>query len=84
MAALEVPQLPEAAAKSERASRRMAERLDEHLKDNEYVAAGRFSIADITLYVSCGFCRIMQWAPHKELPHLGRWHDAMRARGFAG
>ncbi len=84
MAPLEVPQLPDAAAKSERAVRRMAERLDEHLKDHEFVAAGRFSIADITLYISCGFCRIMHWAPHKEHAHLGRWYDAMKVQGFAG
>lgn len=84
MAPLEVPQSPEAAAKSEKAAKRMAQRLNDHLADQEFVAAGRFSIADITLYVTCGFCRVMQWAPHKELPHLGRWHAAMKERGFAG
>lgn len=84
MAPLEVPQSAEAAAKSEKAARKMAERLDAHLASNEFVAADRFSIADITLYITCGFCRVMRWAPHKELPNLGRWHDAMTARGFAG
>lgn len=84
MAPLEVPQSAEAAAKSEKAARKMAERLNEHLATNEFVAAGRFSIADITLFITCGFCRVMKWAPHKELPHLGRWYDAMAQRGFAG
>ncbi|MFN4185874.1 MAG: glutathione S-transferase family protein [Hyphomonas sp.] len=84
MAPLEVPQSAEAAAKSEKAAKKMAERLNEHLANNEFVAADRFSIADITLFITCGFCRVMKWAPHKELPHLGRWHDAMSARGFAG
>lgn len=83
MAPLEVPQSAEAAAKSEKAARRMAERLDQHLSAHEFVAADRFSIADITLYVSCGFCRVMKWAPHKELPDLGRWYGAMTERGFA-
>jgi hypothetical protein len=27
---------------------------------------------------------VMKWAPHKELPNLGRWHAEMTARGFAG
>lgn len=84
MAPLEVPQSAEAAAKSEKAARKMAERLNEHLANNEFVAADRFSIADITLFISCGFCRVMKWAPHKEQPNLGRWYDAMAQRGFAG
>lgn len=84
MAPLEVPQSAEAAAKSEKAAKKMAERLDAHLASNEFVAADRFSIADITLYITCGFCRVMRWAPHKELSNLGRWHEAMTARGFAG
>ncbi|HBU35610.1 MAG TPA: glutathione S-transferase family protein, partial [Hyphomonas sp.] len=48
------------------------------------LAADRFSIADITLFITCGFCRVMKWAPHKEHENLGRWYDAMKARGFAG
>lgn len=84
MAPLEVPQSAEAAAKGEAAARRMAAKFDEHLADNEFMAAGRFSIADITLYVACGFCRVMKWAPHKEHANIGRWYDAMTARGFAG
>ena len=84
MAPLEVPQSAEAAAKSEKAAKKMAERFNEHLADHEFVAADRFSIADITLFITCGFCRVMKWAPHKELPNLGRWYDAMAQRGFAG
>jgi glutathione S-transferase len=84
MAPLEVPQSPETAVKSEKAAKKMAERLNDHLASHEFVAADRFSIADITLYITCGFARVMKWAPHKEMPDLGRWHDAMTARGFAG
>jgi len=83
MAPLEVPQSPQAAAKGEKAARTMAKRLDAHLADHEFVAADRFSIADITLYIGCGFCRVMKWEPHKEHENLGRWYDAMTARGFA-
>ena len=84
MAPLENPQSAEAAAKAERNARKMAERIDAHLADTEFVAADRFSIADITLYITCGFCRVMQWNPAKELSNLGRWRAAMAERGFAG
>ncbi len=84
MAPLEVPQRAEAAAKGEKAAKRMAERFDAHLANNEFLAADRFSIADITLFIACGFCRVMKYAPHKEHANLGRWYDAMAARGFAG
>ena len=55
-----------------------------HLAAKEIVAAGRFSIADITDFISCGFCRVMQWAPHKEHEHLGAWYSRMKAMGFSG
>ncbi len=84
MAPLEVPQSAESAAKGEKSAKRMAEKFNEHLADHEFMAADRFSIADITLYIGCGFAGVMKWAPHKELEHLGRWREAMKARGFAG
>ena len=84
MAPLEVPQSAEAAAKGEKAARKMAERFDAHLATHDFLAADRFSIADITLFIACGFARVMKWAPHKEHANLGRWYDAMKARGFAG
>ncbi len=80
MAPLEKPQVPESAAKSEKSAKRFAERLDAHLADNEWLAAGRFSIADITLYLTCGFCNVMQWQPNKELEHLGRHYGAVKER----
>ena len=84
MAPLEVPQSAEAAAKGEKNAKKMAERINAHLADHEFLAADRFSIADITLFITCGFCRVMKWAPTKEHEHLGRWFEAMKARGFAG
>ncbi|MEO0785364.1 MAG: glutathione S-transferase family protein [Pseudomonadota bacterium] len=84
MALLENPQSAETAEKSERNAKAFVKRLDAHLADNEFIAAGRFSIADITAFVSCGFCRVMEWAPHKEHANLGAWYERMKARGFAG
>jgi glutathione S-transferase len=84
MAPLEVPQSPEAGAKGEKAAKAMAKRFDAHLGNHEFLAADRFSIADITLYIACGFGRVMKWAPDEEHANLGRWRAAMKARGFAG
>ncbi|MEM9738318.1 MAG: glutathione S-transferase family protein [Pseudomonadota bacterium] len=84
MAPLENPQSAETAGKSERGAKTFVERLDAHLADNEFVAAGRFSIADITTFVTCNFCRVMEWAPHKEHEHLGAWYGRMKQHGFAG
>lgn len=84
MAPLEKPQSPEAAAKGERNAKYFAKKMDAHFASHDFVAADRFSIADITLYIACGFARVMKWAPHKDHEHLGKWYDAMTARGFAG
>lgn len=84
MAPLEKPQSAEAAAKGERNAKYFAKKLDEHFAGNEFLAAGRFSIADITLFIACGFARVMQWQPHVEHENIARWYAAMTARGFAG
>ena len=72
MAPLEVPQLPEVGAKAEKNARAMAKRIDAHLADNDFLAAGRFSIADITLNCFCGFAGVMQWKPHEEFANIGK------------
>lgn len=84
MAELEKPQLPDAAAKGEAQVKAFAKRINAHLAENEYIAADRFSIADITLFIVCGFSKIMQWAPHEEHENIGRWYKIMQAHGFAG
>ena len=83
MAPLEDPQCEGTAEKSERNAKHFAERLDAHLAENAYIAAGRFSIADITAHICCGFCNVMQWAPHKELEHLGAWYARLKAEDLA-
>ena len=84
MAPLEQPQLPDAAAKAERSARAFVKRLDAHLESHEFVAAGRFSNADIFAYITCGFTGVMKWKPHEDHAALGRWHARMGEMGFAG
>jgi glutathione S-transferase len=54
--------------------------LDERLKDREFIATGRFSIADITAVVAVDFARIVKVKPGDRHPHLGRWRAAMAQR----
>lgn len=80
MAPLENPQLPDAAAKSETIVKKFAKRLDDHLQGRNWLAVDRFTIADITLYLTCGFCGVMQWKPHREHDNIGRVYAAIKER----
>lgn len=84
MAPLEVPQSAEAAAKGERNAKSFALRVNDHLAYNDFLAADRFSIADITLYVTCGFAKIMKWTPAEDHEHLAKWHARIDAMGLKG
>ncbi|WP_422015185.1 glutathione S-transferase family protein [Roseateles sp.] len=55
--------------------------LNEHLAEREFIAAGQFSIADITAVVVVDFARAVKVKPGDEHPHLRRWREAMQARG---
>ena len=84
MAPLEKPQLPEAGEKGERGAKGFVRRLDKHLGEHDFIAADRFSNADIFAYILCGFARVMKWEPEKEHENLGAWHKRMTEKGFAG
>lgn len=55
--------------------------LDDHLATRGFIAAGQFSLADITAVVAVDFARVVKLRPGDEHPHLRRWRDAMQARG---
>lgn len=79
MAPLENPQLPEAGAKAEKSVKKFTSRVNDHLSDKDWLAADRFSIADITLYLTCGFCGVMKYKPQEEFEHIGRHYAAVKA-----
>lgn len=58
--------------------------LDAHLAERDFIAAGQFSIADITAVVAVDFARVVKVKPGDEHPHLRRWREAMQARGTMG
>ena len=58
--------------------------LNAHLAGRDFIAAGQFSIADITVVVAVDFARVVKIKPGEEHPHLRRWREAMQARGTMG
>lgn len=54
--------------------------LNARLDGRDFVATGRFSVADITAVVAVDFARIVKVKPGDEHPHLQRWRAAMAGR----
>ncbi len=54
--------------------------LDEHLAGRDFVAADRFSVADITAVVAVDFARVVKVRLDGQHPHLQRWRAAMAER----
>ena len=80
MAPLEVPQSAEAGAKGEKNAKGFAKRLNDHLATTDWVAADRFSIADISLFCAVGFAGVMKWKPAKEVENIGKWLPRVKER----
>ena len=55
--------------------------LNAHLAGRDFIAAGQFSIVDITAVVAVDFARVVKVKPGDEHPHLRRWRAAMEVRG---
>ncbi|MBI3302243.1 MAG: glutathione S-transferase family protein [Deltaproteobacteria bacterium] len=57
--------------------------LNDELKDREWVAGDKISIADITLLIAVDFSRASQYTLDPAWTNLIRWHNAMKARPSA-
>ena len=77
---VDYPQIPALAERGLARLQQFFVSLDARLADHETVAAGRFSIADITAAVAVDFARVVRVKPGDEHPHLLRWRAAMAAR----
>jgi glutathione S-transferase len=73
-------QIPELAQRGLARLQRFFVDLDQRLAGRDFVAAGRFSIADITAVVAVDFARVVKVRPGEQHPHLQRWRAAMAAR----
>ena len=83
MAKMEEPQIADwAAANRPRALRNMVI-FDEVLRDQPYLAGGRFTVSDITGLVALDFARPARITIPPELADLNRWWNSLKARPSA-
>jgi glutathione S-transferase len=73
-------QIPELAQRGLARVQQFFAMLDQHLAGRTFVAADRFSIADITAVVAVDFARVVRIKPGDAHPNLVRWRAAMGER----
>ncbi len=83
LASMDPTREPEVADYNRRTAERMLKTLDRRLADSEWVAADRFTIADIVVVTGMDFARMMKWRPDAGLAHVNRWYEACRGRPAA-
>ena len=74
------PQIPELAQRGLLRTRQFLATLNDRLAGREFIAADRFSVADITAVVAVDFARVVRVKPGDEHPDLRRWREAMALR----
>lgn len=73
-------QIPELGRRGLERLQRFLVVLNERLAGRDYIAANRFSVADITAIVAVDFARIVKVKPAEQHPHLLRWRVKMAER----
>ena len=73
-------QIPELAQRGQARARSSSPRLNERLAGRDFLAADRFSIADITAVVAVDFARVIKLRVDEQVPELQRWRAAMALR----
>ena len=73
-------QIPELAQRGQARARRFFATLNERLAGRDFVAADRFSIADITAVVAVDFARVIKLRVDEQVPELQRWRAGMARR----
>jgi glutathione S-transferase len=82
-AAPRAPQIPDLIPRGKALAQHFLHTLNERLKTSTYIAGERFTIADITGYVSIDFARWIGIEPMAEHEALARWRAGIKARPSA-
>ena len=77
---VDYPQIPALAQRGLARVQQFFVMLDERLAGREFIAANRFSVADITAVVAVDFARVVKLKPGEQHPQLQRWRAAMALR----
>ena len=78
------PQIPELAQRGLARAQQFFAALDERLGGRDYIAAGAFSIADITAVVAVDFARVVKLRPLEQHANLKRWRERLAQRPSIG
>lgn len=73
-------QLPELAERGMARIEQFFDRMNNQLAGNQYVAGDRFSLADITAFVTMEFAGRLKLEIGNQRPDLQRWFDEIKAR----
>jgi len=73
-------QIPELAQRGLARARQFFVTLNERLAGRDFLAADRFSIADITAVVAVDFARVIKLRVDEHVPELQRWRAGMAQR----
>ena len=73
-------QIPELAQRGLARVQQFFVMLNDRLAGRDFIAADRFSIADISAVVAVDFARVVKLRPDAQQPHLLRWRAAMGQR----
>ncbi len=77
---VDYPQIAELAQRGLARLQRFLDSLDAQLAGRDTIAAGGFSIADITAVVAVDFARVVRVKPAEHHANLRRWREAMAQR----
>ena len=77
---VDYPQIPALAERGLARVRQFFVMLNARLEGRDFIAANRFSVADISAVVAVDFARVVKVKAGDEHPHLQRWRAAMAER----
>ena len=77
---VDYPQIPELAQRGLSRVQQFFVTLNARLEGRDFIAADRFSIADITAVVGVDFARVVKVKPGEQHPHIIRWRAALAKR----
>lgn len=78
--AVNYAQIPQLAERGLARVEQFFDTLDARLQGRDFIAGGRFSVADITAVVVVDFARIIKKKPQERHTHLLRWRSRMGER----
>jgi glutathione S-transferase len=78
-----VPQIPDLIERGKGRVRRFYRKFEDQLKDNQFVAGDRLTVADITTLCSIDFAKFVGLEIPQDCPSVIRWHQEVSARPAA-